>query len=166
RRTARRAGVSSNARRSTRSPSRNVTFRFRIWWTSSSTISRSTQSSSRSRCSTRVTAMPRAANIEAYSTPITPPPTTVMARGKRRRLKISSLVIPVAAEGRSRGLGGAGPHGDAHVLRRHHPDARVAGHPDRVGVLERPAAAQDGHVVPGELVLDHLGLPPDHVGDP
>ena len=50
--------------------------------------------------------MPRAAKIEAYSTPITPPPTTVIARGRRLRHTMSSLVI---ATSRSR----AAPAGSA-----------------------------------------------------
>src|SRR5437764_241878 len=47
---------------------------------SSSTISRSTNSSGRSRRSTSVTCTPRAANIDAYSIPMTPAPTTASAR--------------------------------------------------------------------------------------
>jgi hypothetical protein len=70
-----------------------VTLRFRIWWISSSTISRSTKSSGRSRRSTTVTSTPSTAKIDAYSIPMTPPPTTVIARGRRLRPTMSSLVI-------------------------------------------------------------------------
>lgn len=44
----------------------------------SATIPRSQKSSIRGRCSTTVTLVPRAANIEAYSMPMTPAPTTTM----------------------------------------------------------------------------------------
>ena len=43
--TPRRGGPSDTSNRSTVSPKRKVTLRFRIWWMSSSTISRSTNSS-------------------------------------------------------------------------------------------------------------------------
>ena len=66
--------------------------RLRIWWSSSSTISRSRNSSGRSRRSTRVTFTPRAAKIEVYSMPITPAPTTASVRGSCRRRTTSSVV--------------------------------------------------------------------------
>ena len=53
--TALRGGPSATASDSTVSPKRNVTLRSRIWWISSSTISRSRNSSGRSRLSTSVT---------------------------------------------------------------------------------------------------------------
>jgi hypothetical protein len=40
-------------------------------------------SSTRGRLSTTVTWMPSAANIDAYSMPMMPPPTTTMVRGSR-----------------------------------------------------------------------------------
>ena len=92
-RTPRRGGPSDTSKRSTASPNRKVTLRFRIWWMSSSTISRSAKSRIRSRRSTTVTSIPSAAKIEAYSIPMTPPPTTVIARGSRFRRMMSSLVI-------------------------------------------------------------------------
>ncbi len=52
--------------------------------------SRSQNSSIRSRCSTTVTLVPRAANIDAYSMPITPAPATSIDRGTRSRCKIPS----------------------------------------------------------------------------
>ena len=53
----------------------------RRWNFSDSTISGSQKSSICGRFSTRVTRVPRAANIEAYSTPITPAPTTTIEPG-------------------------------------------------------------------------------------
>ena len=63
------------------SPKRNVTARSRRWNLSASTTSRSQNSSIRSRCSTTVTLQPSAANMDAYSMPITPAPATTMVRG-------------------------------------------------------------------------------------
>ena len=50
---------------------------------SASPISPSRKVSTRGRWSTTVTFVPRRPNIDAYSTPITPAPTTVMLRGSR-----------------------------------------------------------------------------------
>src|SRR3569833_1959912 len=72
------------------SPNRNGTARSRRWYLSASTISRSQNSSMRSRRSTTVTLVPRAANIEAYSMPITPAPTTTMVCGRCSRLMMPS----------------------------------------------------------------------------
>ena len=63
------------------SPNRKVTARSRRWYFSASTTSMSQNSSIRSRCSTTVTLVPRAANMDAYSMPITPAPATTMDRG-------------------------------------------------------------------------------------
>ena len=65
--------------------------RSRIWWTKSSTISRSTKSRIVSRGSTSVTGTSSAEKIVAYSTPITPAPTTVSVRGRCSSSRISSL---------------------------------------------------------------------------
>ena len=46
--------------------------------------------------STSVTSTPRAAKIEAYSTPMTPAPTTVRVRGRVLRDRISSEVMIVS----------------------------------------------------------------------
>ncbi len=81
----------------TLSPIRNVTARSRSWYLSASTISRSQNSSIRGRCSTTVTLVPRAANIDAYSMPITPAPTTTIERGMCLRSRIwseSTMVAP------------------------------------------------------------------------
>ena len=53
-------------------------------------ISASQKSSSRGRASTTVTRDPSAANIEAYSMPITPAPTTRSASGIFSRCRIPS----------------------------------------------------------------------------
>ena len=72
------------------SPKRNVTARSRRWYLSASTTSSSQKSSIRSRFSTTVTLVPRAANMVAYSMPITPAPTTTIERGTRSRLMMPS----------------------------------------------------------------------------
>ncbi len=71
------------------SPNLKVTARSRRWYFSASTTSRSQKSSMRSRRSTTVTLVPRAANMEAYSMPITPAPTTTIESGTR-----SSRIMP------------------------------------------------------------------------
>jgi hypothetical protein len=72
------------------SPNLNDTDRSRRWNFNASTTSESQKSSIRSRCSTTVTRVPRAANIEAYSIPITPAPTTTIDRGMARSERIPS----------------------------------------------------------------------------
>ena len=59
-------------------------------------ISRSTKSSRRFRLSMTVTLIPRAAKIEAYSSPMTPAPTTVSDRGSLFIPRIPSLLIRVS----------------------------------------------------------------------
>ncbi len=80
---------------STISPNRKVTARSRRWNLSASTTSRSQNSSIRSRCSTTVTLVPSAANIDAYSIPITPAPATTMVRGTRSRCWMPSESMTV-----------------------------------------------------------------------
>ena len=65
------------------SRSRNVTFWRRSRYWNASPISLSRKLSTRSRLSTTVTLVPSAPNIDAYSTPITPAPTTIIERGTR-----------------------------------------------------------------------------------
>jgi hypothetical protein len=77
------------------SPKRNVTARSRRWYLSASTTSMSQNSSIRSRCSTTVTLVPSAANIDAYSIPITPAPATTIDRGTCSRWTIPSESITV-----------------------------------------------------------------------
>ena len=67
--------------------------RLRIWWTSSSTISPSRNSSGRGRASTIATFTPNVENIAAYSMPITPQPMTTIERGSSASLRTSSLVM-------------------------------------------------------------------------
>ena len=74
----------------TSSPKRNDMDRSRRWNFSDSTISGSQKSSIWARFSTSVTRVPRAAKIEAYSTPITPAPTTTSESGTFSRVRIWS----------------------------------------------------------------------------
>ena len=74
----------------TSSPNRNVTARSRRWNCSASTTSGSQKSSIESRFSTTVTLVPSAANIDAYSMPITPAPTTTIDVGSDFRSRIPS----------------------------------------------------------------------------
>ena len=80
------AAVEWRSTAATSSPNRKVTLRSRRWYFSDSTISSSQKSSILSRRSTTVTLVPSAANIDAYSMPITPAPTTTMLRGTACRL--------------------------------------------------------------------------------
>ena len=74
----------------TDSPKRKVTARSRRWYFSASTTSSSQKSSMLMRFSTTVTLVPRAANMDAYSMPITPAPTTTIDRGTRSRWMMPS----------------------------------------------------------------------------
>src|ERR1019366_2593605 len=58
-------------------------------------ISASANSNRRGRFSTRMTREPRMANMHVYSTPITPPPTTISVRGISGISKIWSLLTMV-----------------------------------------------------------------------
>jgi hypothetical protein len=62
---------------------------------SASTTSVSQNSSIRIRCSMTVTLVPSAANIEAYSMPITPAPTTIIVLGIRSspRMLSESMIV-------------------------------------------------------------------------
>ncbi len=77
------------------SPNLKVTARSRRWYLSASTTSTSQNSSIRSRCSTTVTLVPSAANMDAYSIPITPAPATTIERGTFCRWTIPSESITV-----------------------------------------------------------------------
>ena len=91
------------------SPNRKVTARSRRWYLSASTTSRSQNSSILSRCSMTVTLVPRAANMDAYSMPMTPAPATIIERGMRSSSSTPSesmIVAPVELDaGGPRGLG-------------------------------------------------------------
>ena len=120
--TARGVGFDSTAIEATASPSRNVTLRLRIWCSSSSTISRSRNSSGRSRRSMSVTATPSAANIDAYSTPITPAPTTARLRGSFFIRMTSSLVMTTSpSAGTPGGAAGRVPTAMRMRARAHRP---------------------------------------------
>ena len=163
-RTALRGGPSATSIDSTASPKRNVTLRARIWWKSSSTISRSRNSSGRSRRSTSVTATPRAAKIEVYSMPMTPAPTTARVRGKLLQLHhVVGVQDDLAVGPDPRRVGRMGADGDQDVLGGDLPPAAVRTRIiERVGIDERGLAGQERHVVAAELVLDHLDLARDH----
>ena len=74
----------------TSSPKRNDIVWSRRWNFSDSTISGSQKSSIWSRFSTRVTRVPSAAKIDAYSTPMTPAPTTTSESGTVSKVRIWS----------------------------------------------------------------------------
>ena len=76
-------------------PNRKVTARSRRWYLSASTTSTSQNSSIRSRCSTTVTLSTSAANMDAYSIPMTPAPATTIERGTLSRRTIPSESITV-----------------------------------------------------------------------
>ena len=97
---------------STFSRSRNVTLLRRSRYWNASPISPSSHGRTRSRWSTTVTFEPSAPNIDAYSTPITPAPTTVIERGTR----LSSLSSPsesmIVRSSNSTDGGRGGPRAD------------------------------------------------------
>ena len=103
-----RAALVRCRRPSTVSPKRKMTPRSRRWYCSASTIWSSQNSSSRWRCSTTVTWVPSAANIEAYSMPITPAPTTTSELGSRLERRMSSESRTVRLVERRRWRGGPG----------------------------------------------------------
>ena len=79
------------------SENRNVTASSRSWYCSASTISLSQKSSIVGRFSTTVTLVPSAANIDAYSMPMTPAPTTTIDDGTLSMPRIwseSTMVSP------------------------------------------------------------------------
>src|ERR1700743_1137507 len=131
------------------SPNRKVTARSRRWYLSASTTSTSQNSSIRSRCSTTVTLVPRAANMEGSPTQV-PQPVGV-DDGARVDLHA----------GRA---GGAGAGGD-HDLVRGGPanPALAAVHLYRVRVDEAARAGQDRDPVAGELAAHHVHLAADHM---
>ena len=154
---------------STSSPKRKVTAWSRRWNLSDSTTSGSQNSSICGRFSTTVTRVPSAANIEAYSIPITPAPTTTSDPGTRCSFSTASESITwSSSNSTSDGPGRAGPGGDHDVGRgdRRRVAAGLAAHDHGVLVLEPGGAAEDVDVVAQQLVADHLDLPADHVRGP
>ena len=92
-------------------------------------ICESQNSSRRRRCSTTVTLQPSAANIDAYSMPITPAPTTTSEFGSQSRPRMSSeLRTRWPSNATVAGLAGRVPTAItifAAVTRRSSPDAAV-----------------------------------------
>ena len=162
------AAIAPSGRRSTAdtvSPNRNVTARSRRWYLSASTTSRSQNSSIRSRCSTTVTLVPSAANIEAYSMPITPAPATTIDRGTRSRCRMPSESMIVRSSN-STLAGRAGLVPVAMMIFSALDLAAAAGavgdlDVGRAGEARRPG--QDGHPVAGELAAHDVVLPADDV---
>ena len=92
---------------------RNVTLLRRRMNCSASPISPSRKVSTRGRWSTTVTFVPRRPNIDAYSTPITPAPTTVMLRGSRwwrlqQAVGVDHVLVVELHVLRPRGVGAGG----------------------------------------------------------
>ena len=147
------------------SPNRKVTARSRRWYLSASTTSTSQNSSIRSRCSTTVTLVPRAANMDAYSIPITPAPATTIERGT-----VCQVDDPVGVDdgalveldaGRP---GGPGAGGDHDLVRGGPADPAVAAVDlHRVRVEEAARAGHGRDPVTGQLAAHHVHLPADHV---
>ena len=155
------AAVWCRSTAATSSPKRNVTDRSRRWYFSDSTISSSQKSSILSRRSTTVTLVPSAANIEAYSMPITPAPTTTMLRGTACRLMTpSESTIVRSSKSTLSGRAGRVPAAMmilSAVTLVSRPVAAVD--PDRVRVGEPAGAGDHRDVVAGQLVADDVGLP-------
>ena len=84
------APLSWRSTAATVSPRRKITPRSRSESCSARTISESQNGSSSRRVSTTVTFVPTAANIDAYSMPITPAPTTTSVCGICLRLRMPS----------------------------------------------------------------------------
>src|ERR1035441_9169749 len=171
---------------STVSPNLNVTARSRRWYLSASTTSTSQNSSIRSRCSTTVTLVPSAANMDAYSIPITPAPATTIERGTpnpsfldpdpagardhHRAGHLLQVGDPVGinhgavVELDAGGTGGPGAGGDHDRLGRGPADPAVAVvDVHRVRVGETAGAGQDRDPVTGQLAAHHVHLAADHV---
>lgn len=147
---------------STSSPKRNVTAWSRRWNFSDSTTSGSQKLSICGWRSTTVTRMPSAANIDAYSMPITPAPATTSDDGTRRiRRTASESITWLSSNSTCDGLAGLVPVAMtmfAAVTVVWSP--RFALHGDHVVVLEPRRAAEDVDVVAQQLVADHLDLTP------
>jgi hypothetical protein len=110
----------------------------------SATSSRSPRT--RVRRSTIVTSIPRAEKTDAYSMPITPPPTTVMERGSRSSGSKPSLVMTRSFAPPE---GGAGAHRDEDVGRAHG-EARVPFDEDGVRI-------EEGALAPEHVIASLLG---------
>ena len=133
-----------------------MTFRSRIWCISSSTISSSRNSSGRCALLDHRDRTPSAANIDAYSMPMTLAPTTAMARGTCLSRMMSSLVRMISPSAITP-AGGAGcvPTRSRCCPRRSSASIFPA-HDQRMRVGERCLTSQRDHVVSSELLLDDV----------
>ena len=147
------------------SPNRNVTARSRRWYFSASTTSTSQNSSIRSRCSTTVTLVPRAANMDAYSMPITPAPATTIDRGTFSRWTIPSESMTVRSSNST--LAGRAGRVPVAITILSAVAVRIRPTPSSTstvcGSMKLPGAAQDRDPVPGQLAAHHVDLAADHV---
>ena len=150
----------------TSSPNRNVTARSRRWNFSASMISGSQKSSMLSRFSTTVTLVPSAANIEAYSMPITPAPTTTIVVGQRLQVEdavgVEHAVVVELDAGRAGRLGAGGDHD---VFTADRCALAAGGFLDQHGVRvdEAAVALDEVDAVAHELRPDDVLLLADHV---
>ena len=117
------------------------------------------------RFSTTVTLVPRAANMDAYSMPITPAPTTTIERGTRSRWMMpSESMIVLSSKATLDGRAGPGAGGDDDLVGGDlaGPAAAVVDL-DVVRADELPRAADDRDAVAGELAPHDVVLAADHV---
>ena len=131
----------------------------RIAYESASAISPSTKSRRRGRLSTSVTSTPRAANIDAYSTPMTPAPTTIIVRGRslRPRMPSESMIVSpsTATPG---GVAGRRARRDHDLVRLDLGRGLEARHRQRVGRRELRGPGDQRDAVSPHLGADDLDL--------
>ena len=146
------------------SPKRNVTARSRRWYLSASTTSSSQNSSILIRRSTTVTLVPSAANMEAYSMPITPAPATTIERGTCSRWMMPSESMMVfSSKATLAGRAGLVPDGDDDVVRADLPGpAAAVVDLDLVRPGEPGGAGDDRDAVAGQLAAHHVTFLGDH----
>ena len=129
----------------------------------------SQKSSICSRFSTSVTRVPSAAKIDAYSTPITPAPTTTIESGTVSKVRIwSESSTRAPSNSTFRGRAGTVPVAITILSAVQRPVRRRALDVDRqrVRVDEAGHAGDQLDVVAQQLRADHLGLATDHVLQP
>jgi hypothetical protein len=147
---------------STSSPNRKVTERSRRWNFRDSTTSGSQNSSIVSRFSTTVTRVPSAANIDAYSMPMTPAPTTTMVSGTRSSARIPSEST-TRSSSNSTWAGRLGTGRDDDLRRPDHAAFAAAVDLHRVRVDKSRRTNEQIHVIAEQLRPHDLDLPADHV---
>ena len=129
-----------------------------------SMISASTNSNRRGRLSIRVTGMPNVARIEAYSVPITPPPTMTIESGMRLSVRSPSVSMMVSSSnGMSAGLAGTVP--TAMTMKSAVCSIDRAGllNAKPMGIDEAGRAEDHVDVVAGHLILHDLDFVLDDV---